>query len=316
MKPTCSVNFLLERNASYSGWLKKITNGLFGNSIKRKYAVIHEGLFYMFDDDESLSTSDVLPLNNYTFNILERTSSDSKWSFSLTNNETKVTATFTVGSEREHKEWIKVIQDWKIISNNSETQENDYTLSPEMSRIIISKDSVKSSSDVRERMPLPSEMDKSPANYEINVIEKNMNHNPLPLPPKPPKPQKEMTSESEDYYANPDECTEHDFVGSYLPVTVYQWKLDRNGAKKLLDECGTPGVYLLRKGKDKGDVISAYLLGDTRHYKIFIEGEEMYLKSDHPCFRKLVDLIMYYHLNNLPTCHARLETPYTPELTK
>lgn len=127
-------------------------------------------------------------------------------------------------------------------------------------------------------------------------------------------PIQEATATDAPYYADPDAGPSHDNTNNYLPTSVFKWNLDRSAANELLIRCGTPGVYIMRKGRDRDDVISAYLLNEPRHYRIFVENNELFLRKDHPHFRKHIQLIEYYHLNNLPTCHARLETPYRDNL--
>jgi len=90
-----------------------------------------------------------------------------------------------------------------------------------------------------------------------------------------------------------------------------------DGANDLLSRRGTPGLYIARKG----NAVSAYLLGNTSHYMIFVEGEEIFLQKYHPRFRQLVEMVIYYHTHNLanvmqklrdhlisPNLHKKLET--------
>lgn len=117
------------------------------------------------------------------------------------------------------------------------------------------------------------------------------------------------SAESDDLYVVPE--TEGDISeDEYLPPSVYQWGMDRAAANKLLLKLGESGLYVIRTATDEKKVISTYVLGETRHYKIFQEEGQMFLRKDHPLFENIRDLIRYYRNYDLPTCAARLIKPY------
>jgi len=156
-----------------------------------------------------------------------------------------------------------------------------------------------------------------PGSYEVS------NHNqsdgktaieeeqPIPPPRSENFPKRLLLPTDPEYYEDPDNPNaDAEHTAKYMPPTMFKWGLDREAATRLLTQCGTPGVYIIRKGRDRGDVISALLLGEVKNYKIFVENDKMFLHRDHPHFQRHLHMIMYYYKNNLPTCHARLETPY------
>ncbi|XP_066910398.1 uncharacterized protein [Clytia hemisphaerica] len=95
-----------------------------------------------------------------------------------------------------------------------------------------------------------------------------------------------------------------------LPLSTFQFHLDKDQCARLLRDDGSPGVYLIRKGSQGLNVLMASLLGDIKNYRIFMSQNKLYLKDDEPFFERLPDLIAHYTEYHLPTCHARLEKPY------
>ena len=249
---------------------------------------------YLFRDDQSTSAADVVDVGSFTLQRPPRAAlHPQRWGFILTgtwDTGGEKILVFTVGSDRELTEWVQHLNDRTrpLTNQNASPQE-----------------------------PV-NQQTTTAVDYEVGLTDRmswNETHEPLPLWDPTAANQNAPTNNNVSYlYEDPDAGPLVEDDTQYLPQSVFQWNLDRNSANELLTRCGTPGVYVLRKGRDRNDVISALLLNEARHFKIFVENNEMFLRQDHPRFRKLAHLIMYYQLNNLPTCHARLEAPYNPEV--
>jgi len=99
-----------------------------------------------------------------------------------------------------------------------------------------------------------------------------------------------------------------------LPRSVFQMKLEKEQASRLLVEQGIEGMYLIRQSKrNENKVISVLIQDIARHYYIFQRMDHnrtlLFLK-DEDGFLDLPDLIRYYYANQLPTSGGVLTQPY------
>ncbi|XP_057306103.1 uncharacterized protein LOC130644487 [Hydractinia symbiolongicarpus] len=127
--------------------------------------------------------------------------------------------------------------------------------------------------------------------------------------PKPRKPKHEEKNEG--YYEDPHAIDVVMDDASVLPNSVYQWRLGRSEAEKLLENFGAIGLYLIRQGREEKHVLSVYTGGASKHYIIFIKNNKRFIGQEpEPQFEALGDLIRYYMKHDLPTCSITLSRPY------
>jgi len=126
-KKSIGAQQLLESKASYSGWLKKLTEGTFTKSYNHRYCVLHNGSLYYFSDHSSKSASGMLSLVGYR--AYENKNTKKSWNFYLQNGGflKKRIYYFEAGSEREQEEWIRHINDEikNIFPNHINLREGD-----------------------------------------------------------------------------------------------------------------------------------------------------------------------------------------------
>jgi len=371
MEPSRSVgaHYLLNQAPQYSGWLKK-QGGVFGRSLMKKYGILHNNVFYIFNDNTSSVA--ILAFNTKTVSVLRSTQNKSRWSFTISNNENnKKPFCFVVGSERELQEWLKNFEkDEEYVTITELTRDMELDTSQDTSLPRATRSAPDGASDINEKLEAELNIsggslkrglvkgrdfihDGKPTPYihEESTTEARYQSNPERRLPSLPNtgttpilpglnpavaydiptvkplsrknslmqyeviedeyiPMRGNTLAEEGHYMVPEEM-ENIYENELLPPSVYQWEFNREDANSLLTSISTAGLYLIRKGSDGKKVLSAYLESRCRHYIIFHDEDKVYLKRDEPHFQSLQELIGHYRTNNLPTCGANLEQPYT-----